>query len=364
MLILVGILFGGIFSYQIFKAHMIKKYMSQNSAPAVTVSTTKAVFEEWQPKIQASGSLRAVRGVDVTSEIAGLVRNIYFKSGMKVQQGDKLLQLNDDAEAAQLNSLKATAQLNKSTLDRDKAQYAIKAISKAVLEVDQANLQSIQAQVNQQMATIAKKNIQAPFAGRLGITTVNPGQYINPGDKIVTLQTLDPIYVDFYIPQQFFKNVAKGQTIEIHSDTQPNTILKGIISTIDPKVDPATRNIHVEGKISNVKENLLPGMFVTVKILSGKKKQFLTLPQSAIAYNPYGEMSFIVTKNEKNEDIATQVPVKVGDTRGDQVAVLKGIKNDDIVITGGQLKLKNGMKVIINNTIEPNNNPAPKPNDE
>ena len=364
MLILLGLLFGAIFGFQIFKSKMIKEHMSKNTAPPVTVSAMQAKYDKWQPTIKSTGTLRAYRGVDVTTEIAGLVRKIYFRSGMRVKEGDNLLQLNDDAEIAQLNSLKATEQLSKTTYERDKAQFKIKAISKAVLDTDQSNLQNIQAQVKQQMAIIAKKNIRAPFSGKLGISIINPGQYLNPGDKIVTLQTLDPVFVDFYIPQQLFNNIKIGQTIQLTSDSQSGKIFKGKITTIDPKVDVATRNIHVEASFSNKQQNLLPGMFVKIEIISGKKVEFLTLPQTAISFNPYGEMAFVVKKDPSGMNIATEVPITAGERRGDQIAILKGIEANDLIITSGQLKLKNGMKVVINNEIEPSNNPMPQTIDE
>ncbi|MBN9288901.1 MAG: efflux transporter periplasmic adaptor subunit [Gammaproteobacteria bacterium 39-13] len=370
MLIGVGLLFGLIFGYQFFKSYMMKKYMAEAGASAtVTVSTMKASPEAWQNRIRAAGSLRAVRGVDVTTELAGLVRTIQFTPGANVKQGQQLVKLNDDAEVAQLHSLEASAELARITYERDKAQYAVQAVSKQVVDNDAGNLKSLIAQVEQQRATVAKKNITAPFSGRLGINYVNPGQYVNVGDKIVTLQTLDPIYIDFYLPQQELVNIRVGQTITAVCDTYPGKTFTGKITTINPIVDTATRNVQVEATVANSKQLLLPGMFATVEVTTGKPQNYLTLPQTAISYNPYGDIAYIVReqgKNKKGEPIltVTQTFVSVGSTRGDQVAITKGINEGDIVVVAGQLKLKNGSHVKINNTVMPKNNPDPKPLDE
>jgi len=370
MLIGVGLLFGLIFGYQFFKSFMMKKYMAEAGASAtVTVSTMKASSEAWQNRIRAAGSLRAVRGVDVTTELAGLVRTIQFTPGANVKQGQQLVKLNDDAEVAQLHSLEASAELARITYERDKAQYAVQAVSKQVVDNDAGNLKSLIAQVEQQRATVAKKNITAPFSGRLGINYVNPGQYVNVGDKIVTLQTLDPIYIDFYLPQQELVNIRVGQTITAVCDTYPGKTFTGKITTINPIVDTATRNVQVEATVANPKQLLLPGMFSTVEVTTGKPQNYLTLPQTAISYNPYGNIAYIVReqgKNKKGEPIltVTQTFVSVGSTRGDQVAITKGINEGDIVVVAGQLKLKNGSHVKINNTVMPKNNPDPKPLDE
>lgn len=365
MLICLGVLFGAIFGYQIFKSMMMKKYMLKSAQPPVTVSTTKASNQNWQPNIKAVGSLRAVKGVDVTTEIAGLIRSISFAPGTDVKEGAVLLNLNDDAEKAQLHVLIASSEIANTTYERDKAQYAIQAVSKQTLDNDAATLKGALAQVEQQKATVAKKTIQAPFSGRIGICNVNLGQYLNPGDKIATLQSLDPIYVDFYLPQQSIQQIKKGQTVTITSDTFPSKTFTGKITTIDPKVDPATRNIQVEATVSNPKFLLLPGMFATVDVITGKPIANLTLPKTAISFNPYGEIAYIVKEGEKDKTgkptlIAHQTFVKVGEARGDQIVIMSGIKEGDTVVTSGQLKLKNGSPVVVNNKVVPRDNPAPK----
>ncbi len=369
MLVVVSLLFGAIFGYQAFKVQMIKKFLATNQAPPVTVTTIKADMEPWQPQIKAVGSLRAVRGVDVTSEISGLVRTIHFKSGDDVKAGDLLVQLNADSDIAQLRSLEAAADLANTVFDRDKKQFEVEAISRATLDSDAAELKSRRAQVEQQAALVEKKSIRAPFSGRLGISTINPGQYINPGDKIVTLQSLDLIYVDFYLPQQDLSTLSLGQGVVISTDTYPGRMYNGRITVINPKVDPDTRNVQVEATISNAKHELLPGMYASVRVLAGSVKNYLTLPQTAVIFNPYGDTVFIVREASKGAEgtpklVVQQSFVTIGETRGDQVEILSGVREGETVVTSGQLKLKNGSSVIINNKVQPANNPSPQTVDE
>ena len=369
MLIGVGFLFGGIFAYKAFVSYKMKKSMSVAQAPPVTVSAIKAEYVPWQPQLKAVGSLRAVRGVDVTSEIAGLVQTIHFKSGDKVAADQLLVQLNADSDTALLHSLEAAAELADTVYERDKKQYEAQAVSKATLDSDAADLKVKRAQVKQQAAIVEKKSIRAPFSGRLGISTVNPGQYINPGDKVVTLQSLDKIYTDFYLPQQELSRIFLGQPVVVTTDTYPGRTFSGKITAVNPKVDPDTRNFQVEATISNPRHELLPGMYASVEVKAGAIHSYLTLPQTAVTFNPYGETVFVIEKSGKGPDgkpllTVRQAFVTVGPTRGDQIAILKGINENDIVVTSGQLKLKNGSRVIINNQVQPSNEAAPRPPDE
>ena len=369
MLLCIGLVFGGIFGYKRFLAQTIQQSMANQKMPPAVVSTIKAEYHVWQQQIKAVGSLRAVRGVDVTSEIGGLVRKMNFKSGDEVKQGSLLVQLNADADVAQLRALEAAADLADIVYARDQKQFAVQAVSQATLDADAADVKTKRAQVREQAATVDKKAIHAPFDGRLGITTVNPGQYINPGDKIVTLQSYSDIYIDFYLPQQELSRVAVGQTINVTIDTYPDRTFTGQISTISPKVETETRNIEVEAIIHNPKQELVPGMFATAEIQAGSEESYLTVPQTCVTFNPYGETVYIVEDKGKGPDgkpalIAKQEFVTTGKTRGDQVAILKGVNEGDIVITSGQLKLKNGSPIIVNNDVQPGNDAAPKPVDQ
>jgi membrane fusion protein (multidrug efflux system) len=369
MLIAVGLLFACIFGFQLFKKMMISRAMRNNTAPVVTVSAMPVHYEWWQPSLLTYGSLRAIKGVNVTTELAGLVRTIYFKPGSEVKAGDVLVQLNADSDVALLHALQAQEKLAEIVYHRDTAQFAIKAVSKATLDSDLQNLKNLQAQVEQQAATVAKKTLVAPFSGRLGISAVNPGQFLNAGDQVVTLQALDPLYADFYVPQQNLVQLQIGSTVKIRIDTYPDKVFTGAISTINPVVDVKTRNVEVEATITNPHFELYPGMFVSAEVETGAQKRYLTLPQTAISFNPYGEIAYIVQqkgKDKKGKPIRSvlQTFVTTGDKRGDQITVLEGLKEGDIVVTSGQLKLKNGSLVVINNTVVPQNKAVPMVIDE
>lgn len=366
MLLLTGIVFGGILAWKMFTWHMMKQYFATMKAPAVAVSTLTADYQTWQPEIKASGSLNAKTGVDLSSEIAGIVKAVHFVSGAQVKAGDVLVELDNSVDLAHLHSLEATAQLAETVYKRDKALFAVHAISKAALEADAADLKSKTALVAEQNALVAKKTIHAPFDGRLSFSAIDLGAYVHPGDKMVSLQSLDPIYVDFYIPQQAITQVAIDQAISLTTDSYPGKIFSGKITTIDPKIDPSTRTVQVQATLSNADYQLLPGMFASVEITTGAPEQYLTLPQTAISYNPYGETVYIVKQNGKDAKgqpilIAEQHFVTLGQTRGDQVAILSGLTQGDSVITAGQLKLKNGSPIVINNTVLPSNHPQSNP---
>lgn len=346
----------------------IRQVIANSPKPSPqTISTVKVEALEWQPQLSAVGTFSAVRGVDVSSEIVGLVREVNFKSGQDVKAGDVLIQLNADSDIAQLRSFEAAAELAAVVLERDKAQLEAEAVSQAQVDSDTADLKSKRALAAQQAATVAKKTIRAPFAGKLGITTVNPGQFLNPGDKVVTLQTIDPIYIDFYLPQKQIAGLSVGMVVNVGSDAYAGQNFSGKITSISPKIDVATRNVQVQATIANAKRRLLPGMSARVGVDSGDKKRYLTLPQTAITYNPYGSTVFVVKPGEQKdakgsgEQVVEQVFVTTGETRGDQVAILKGLQQGQEVVSSGQLKLKNGAPVVIDNTVQPANSPNPSP---
>ncbi len=367
MLAAVGVLLAGLIAFNLIKGRMIAKYMASSPIPTVTVTTMKADYQPWQVQLKAAGTLRAVHGVDVTTEVAGLVRAVYFNSGDEVQAGAALAQLNADSDVALLQSLQADAELAKTAFERNKAQFEAAAISKAQLDTDAANLKSKQAQVAQQEALVQKKTLRAPFAGRLGISRVNPGQYLNPADQLVTLQALDPIYVDFSVPQQELPRIAVGQPANFTVDAFKDTPFAGKIKAIDPKLAADTRNVQVEALLSNPQRQLLPGMFGRVEVEVGAPQRYLTLPQTAITYNPYGSTAFLLKDSDKKDAkgktvrVAEQIFVRTGATRGDQVAIIEGIAPGAEVVTSGGLKLKNGTPVVVDNSLAPTNDPNPAP---
>jgi membrane fusion protein (multidrug efflux system) len=347
----------------LFKFLQIRKLIASIPKPqAQVVSAVKAETQEWQPQFNAVGSLVAVRGVDLASETAGLVRQVRFRSGQDVQAGAVLVELNADAEIAQQRALQAAVDLATQVLARDRAQLRALAISQAQVDADEADLHAKQANLAQQQALVAKKTIKAPFAGRLGITTVNPGQYLNAGDKIVTLQTLDPVHVDFNLPQRQLAGIRLGQRVVLSDEAFVGVAYEGKVTAISPKVDAATRNVLIEATVANPKRVLLPGMFAKVDVDTGAKQRYLTLPQTAITYNPYGSTVFVVEAGDKPK--VKQVFITTGPTRGDQVAVLTGLSEGQQVVTSGQLKLKNGTEVVIDNKVQPKSDANPTPQEK
>lgn len=374
MLIMVGAVLLLVAVLAFGKYMQIKKLIASAPKPgAQVVTAVKAQTAEWQPQLSSVGTLAPVRGVDVTTEIAGLVRQVRFKSGDEVKAGQVLFEMNADSDIAQLRALQASADLSATTLKRDKLQLAAQAISQAQVDADEADLKSKQALVAQQKALVDKKTIRAPFAGKLGITAINPGQYLNPGDKLVTLQTIDTVYVDFFVPQKQLAGLSIGQKLNLSSDAYPGVAFRAKVTSISPKVDSATRNVQVQATVPNAKRQLLPGMFANVALDQGEQKKYLTLPQTAITYNPYGSTVFVLApppanakdplKDDKGQPylVAQQVFVTTGPTRGDQVAILTGLKEGQTVVTSGQLKLKNGTPAVIDNKVQPANSPNPTP---
>jgi membrane fusion protein, multidrug efflux system len=347
---------------------MIKKFISALSNPPQTISAAKAATSEWLPKVEAIGSLRAVKGADLSLEVSGVVESISFNSGDDVAEGAPLLKLRTADDVARLNSLQAMAELNDITYERDQKQFKMQAVSQATLDTDAANLKNAKAQVAQQQAIIDKKLLRASFAGHLGIRAVDLGQYLGPGTVIVTLQALDPIYVDFFVPQQSVDQVRLNQSVTIKIDAFKDQTFAGEIAAINPKVDTTNRNVQIRATLKNPDHKLLPGMYATVDIAVGSPTTYVTLPQTAITYNPYGDTVYVVEGKGNNADgkpqlTARQTFVTVGPTRGDQVAILKGVDEGDMIVTAGQIKLHNGSVVLIDNSVTPTADAAPVPVD-
>ncbi len=333
--------------------------------PPATVSTAIARYEAWQPEIQSVGSLKPVHGADLSVEVAGIVAEVNFDSGGDVPAGALLIRLIDNDDVAKLRTLEAQRDLWQANFRRDQAQLQRQLISQAQFDITASNLKALQAQIAEQQAIVAKKTLRAPFAGHLGIRNVNVGQYVSPGTVVATLQALDPIFLDFSLPQQVLEKIKVGQTLNLKVDTYPDMTFAGNITTIDPKIDPATRNVAVRATLPNPERKLLPGMFATVVIATGTAERRITLPQTAITFNPYGNMVYLLEKETDTAGntklIARQTVVTTGDTRGDQIVILSGLKEGDEVVSSGQTKLQSGAAVLIDNTIQPTNDPNPRP---
>jgi membrane fusion protein (multidrug efflux system) len=367
VVLLVALLVGGVFGWQAFVGSFFKKFMEQAAAAPQTVSTVTAARTSWQAQVHAIGSLRAVRGSDLSAQASGVVDAIAFDSGNDVPAGKVLLKLRPNDDFAKLDQLEAAAELAGQTLKRDQEQFTAQAVSQAVIDTDVSTLKAARAQVIAQRALIDEKIVKAPFAGRLGIRQVDLGQYLAAGTTIVTLQALDPILIDFYVPQQALKDVHPGQAVSASVDTFPGVAFPGVIESINSKVDSASRNVQIRASFANADHRLVPGMFASVSIDAGSATNEITLPQTAITYNPYGNTVFVVehgTSGGKPRDTVQQRFVKLGDTRGDQVAVLSGIAPGDVVVSAGQMKLRNGTAIAINNAVQPTDEPTPTPPNE
>lgn len=333
-----------------------------------TVSTVKVSAQPWQPSLSAVGTLRAANGADLAMDVSGLVTAVNLKSGDDVSKGQTLLQLRDGDDVAQLQQLQANAQLSKVTFDRARQQLAAQAISKAGFDNADADYKARQAAVAQQKVVVEKKQLRAPFAGRAGIITLSPGAYLSAGTAVVTLQQLDPLLVDFSVPQSELGRLKVGQKVTLTLDAYPGKTFAGQLSAISPKIETNTRNVQVEATVPNHDKGLTPGMFAKVAVDVGSEKPQLTLPQAAIVYNPYGDTVYVVQpakgKDEKgnaNAPTVQQAFVTTGETRGDQVAILKGLEPGTEVVTSGQMKLKNGAPVKVDNSVRPADAAHPLP---
>lgn len=365
MLVIAAVIVGGVVGFQQFKNTMIAKAIKGGANPPQTVSTTVARESMWQPTVEALGNLRASQEASLGAEVGGLVTAIHFDSGEKVRAGQPLVELNPAPLQAQLAQLEAQASLAELNLKRDEAQLKVRAISQAAVDNDTATLKSAQAQVAAQKALIAQKTIAAPFSGQLGIRQVNLGQYLAPGSAIVTLQKLDPMDVDFTVPQNQIDLIRIGMKAQLQTSAAPGKTFDATVTAIEPQVDTTTRNLKVRARVPNPKGDLLPGVFATVHITQGEPRQYVTLPNAAVAYNPYGATVFIVKDEGKGPDgkptfVAEQRFITPGATRGDQVAIVDGVKAGETVVTAGQLKLRNGSPIEVNNSVQPSDNPNPQ----
>ncbi|HVS50737.1 MAG TPA: efflux RND transporter periplasmic adaptor subunit [Opitutaceae bacterium] len=339
----------------------------QNMVMPPTVVTAAPVAQEsWENNVEATGTLVAVQGVTIAAELAGKVAKIDFEPGATVKAGALLVQLDTSSEEAQLRSAEASAALAKANLDRARELRQNNTNSPAELDAADAQAKQATAQVDTIRATVAKKTIRAPFDGRLGLRMVNLGQILRDGDAITTLQTLDPIYVNFSLPQQRLADLAAGQAVHVKIDADSAATFDGKITAISPEVDPVTRNVRVQATIANREEKLRAGMFASVDVVLPTKQDVLAIPATAVLYAPYGDTVFVVDekKNEKTgamEKVVRSQIVRLGTTHGDFVAVVEGLKPGEVVVTSGVFKLRAGMAVVIDNTLAPKAQLDPKP---
>jgi membrane fusion protein, multidrug efflux system len=328
----------------------------QMQMPPETVTATQVRSERWADTVSATGSLVAVQGVTVSAELGGKVSRIAFESGDRVKAGDLLVRLDTTAEEAQLRSAEAAAKLARINLDRNQDLRKNHTISQADLDTAEANFKQATAQVDNVRATIEKKTITAPFAGLLGLRQVNLGQIVEQGTPVVTLQTLDPIYIDFSLPQQRYASLSVGSTVQITTDAAPGEVFEGRILAINPEIDTLTRSVRIRAVMANRGEHLRAGMFANVEVVLPHEEDYLIIPATSVLYAPYGDTVFVIdtqkdeTSGEEQQILRQQI-VRLGRTRGDFVAVTEGLKAGEMVVTSGVFKLRPKSAVVIDNSL-------------
>jgi membrane fusion protein (multidrug efflux system) len=366
LMLTLTLLFVGALGFVKFK--QIQTAIAQGAAfqpPPEAVTTIVAAQEQWPSTLNVIGTIAAVRGVTVSADLAGIVDQILFQSGDAVREGQVLVVLDTRQEQAQMAAAEAQRVLARLNFKRMQNLLDEKVISKAEFDAADATSRETEARVNEIRAAIERKTIRAPFTGVLGIRQVNKGQYLAGGDPVVPLQSLNPIYVNFGVPQQTIAQVHAGSSVRVTTENLANLAFNGRVTALDSVVDETTRNIQVQATLANADGKLRPGMFVQAEMALGASQDVIAIPGSAISYAPYGNSVFVVSdmKNDKGQPYrgVRQQIVTLGPARGDQIAVLSGLKAGDEIVTSGLFKLRNGAAVLVNNKVKPGDNVAPKP---
>lgn len=350
VLLALAAVFGGIFYWKQRQEAAIAE--QAGPPPPATVASATVEAETWQRRLSAVGSLVATQGIYVTNELPGLVEAIEFRSGEAVEPGDVLVRLDAGVDRAELNGLLADRRLAELQFERAKKLYERGNTAKANLDEARARLERVKADVAAKRATIRKKTIRAPFAGRLGIRQVDIGQYVDAGAEMVLLQRLDPIYVDFSLPEQHFARIAEDQSVEVRVRPHPGEIFVGRVTAVNPGVSRETRNFRVRGRLANPELRLRPGMFAEVRVLLDDDARVRTLPRTAITYNPYGDSVFVIREVDGGGLVVERRQVATGEVRDGRVAITEGLETGARVVAAGQVKLRNGQPVRIDNSVE------------
>ncbi len=382
MLVACAVVLGGVFGLKWFQDKMMSQVFSEMAAgQTITVSATEAKEDDWILSLNAVGTVRAIDGVDVTTEAPGVVETINFESGDRVEQGDVLIKLRDDVDQAQLRALQAAAAEAESGYERARKLYAEDNLSESERDLRRSQLVQAESEAKAQQERINQKTIRAPFAGELGIRQVNKGQYIQPGTPVVNLQSLAPIHVDFSLPEQRMSDVETGMKVRAELSAYPDKQFEGRITALEPGVNSETRNFSIQARFPNEEKELRPGMFADVNVQLPGSEDVVVIPRTAISFNPYGNSVYVIQEktsgegegdasgsgeNAQNEDSEPTLIVKrrfveTGRTRGTLIAVTDGLKPGERVVSSGLLKLRNNAEVEINNEVTPPEDTAPQP---
>jgi len=366
------LLLGGIKAGQIGAMIAVGKTFAP---PPEAVTTTTVEASEWQPSRPAVGSLVAVRAVTVGAELPGTVREVSFESGQAIRRGMVLARLDASTEQAQLESAEAEAALSRLALERAESLRQAEVSPQAELDVARARARQAEATVAALQSTIAKKTIRAPFDGRVAIRPVEVGQVVSPGTPIASLQSVDPIHAEFWLPQQALADLKEGQRVQVSTDTFPGQRWEGRVTTINPEVDVATRNVRVRATLPNGDGRLRPGMYANVEVVSAERRPVLLVPATSVLFAPYGDSVYVLEEAKPEEAakgaapapatgprlVARQRFVRLGERRGDLVAVASGLKAGETVVSSGAFKLRNGASVVVRNDLAPDARLAPTP---
>ncbi len=346
MLAAVTLVFGGLFIYKHFEQKMMAEGMASFTPPPSMVEFSTAQVELWRPSLTSIGTLSARQGVDIKTETPGLVSDVLFQSGQQVDKGALLIQLDDDIEQANLNSYLASEKLARLTWDRDRTLLKKNAVSQTQFDKSSASLDEARAAVEQTKATLRKKKVEAPFSGQIGIRRVEPGDYVQEGTLVATLQNLDQLYVNFSLPEQDYPALYIGQDISFTVQAWPDKAFSGQVNAINARVDSSTRNIEVRALVKNGDQKLIPGMFADIKVLARDEKKVITVPRTAVTYTLYGDSVFVITGEQ--DDLSVRLTqVSTGDIRRDRVEIVSGLEAGDRVVSAGQLTLRNGARVAL-----------------
>lgn len=376
MLILAGVVFGAVFGMKWFGNKMMAQYLENMPIPAATISASEVRSMRWDNRLEAIGTLVPVNGADLTTEAGGIVQTLHFESGQRVEKGELLVTLDSEEQLGELKRLRAQAELAELNRKRREQLFKLEAISKSDYDAAVAESDAAKAAAQAQAGRVAQKQIRAPFAGLLGIRQVNVGQYVSPGTAIVTLQSLDPIDVDFSLPEQYTGVVHAGFKVGVRVDAYPEQTFTGEVLAVEPRVDPATRNFGLRARLPNPDGRLRAGQFGRVVLSLPGEREVLAIPRTAVEYSSYGTSVFVLQPRKAPEgEQASEQPaeqqgpkdeviqrfVRIGDSRGDFVAVLEGLKPGDRVATSGLMKLRNQTPVIVDNALEPDARLDPQP---
>ncbi|MBB3063016.1 efflux RND transporter periplasmic adaptor subunit [Microbulbifer rhizosphaerae] len=364
LLMLLGsaLLFGGIFAFKIFGSYMMNRAFDTMPQPPATVTSTAAEIQIWRESLSAVGTVRAINGVDVTTEAQGVVRAIHFKSGQTVKKDELMLELSAEPEKAQLQVLQAELRLARRNHRRTSILLERGVATEAELDQTLSTLEQVLANIEVQRATVNERRVTAPFSGRLGIRLVDLGQNVDPGQAVVSLEQLDPIYVDFFLPERYFSRVAPQQLVKLTSDAYPKRVFQGRITAIAARVDSDSRNFQVQATLRNPEQKLRPGMFAEVSVELPTQRRLVVVPRTALSFAPYGDAVFVLQRSKEGDGLVAQKRVvKTGEERGDLVEIVQGLREGEQVATSGLLKLRNGSPVNIDNANKPPAEANPQP---